>query len=139
MDQLDQHANQPAAPTTLGACVRQARDRAGLSLRNLEAITGISRPMLHRLERDQIDEPSPALLQRLADALELDSSDLFAFIGYQPSSSLPSLMPYLRAKYHLSPEAAAAAHAAVDRIVAQYDQRAPSVPTTDAPPNRDDV
>lgn len=121
---MDQHNDdQPAAPTTLGAAVRLARARAGLSLRHLEAITGISRPMLHRLERNQMDEPSPALLQRLADALEIDSSDLFAFIGYQPSNTLPSLMPYLRAKYHLPPDAAAEAHAALDRIVAKYDQR----------------
>src|SRR5690348_18490972 len=95
-------------PNTLGSFVRQARERAGLSLRNLEAIVGVSRQLLLRLEHDQLDNPSPALLHRLAQALELDSDDLFAFVGYRPSEKLPSLTPYLRAKYRPPPEALAA-------------------------------
>src|SRR5690349_10191960 len=95
---MNDHHDQP--PTSLGAYVKQARERARLSLRNLEAITGVSRPMLNRLERDLLDNPSPEVLHRVANALELDSDDLFAFVGYRPGEKLPSLAPYLRAKYH---------------------------------------
>ena len=113
--------DESAAPATLGAFVHQARERAGLSLRNLEAITGISRPTLNRLELDQVDNPSPSMLHRLAEALELNSDDLFAFVGYRPSKSLPSLAPYLRAKYQLPPDAVAEANEALQNILERYD------------------
>lgn len=108
-------------PSTLGTTVRRARERASFSLRNLEAIVGVSRQLLLRLEHDQLDNPSPALLHRLAQALELDSDDLFAFVGYRPSEKLPSLTPYLRAKYRLSPEALAEASEALRDILDKYD------------------
>src|SRR4051812_15382717 len=117
---MDTHNTEP--PATLGAYVRQARERAGLSLRHLEAITGISRPMLNRLELDLLDKPSPTVLQRVAEALELDSDDLFAFAGYRPSDKLPGLAPYLRAKYQLPPDALAEASEALHDILAKYDQ-----------------
>ncbi len=113
--------NSEQAPETLGVYIQQARERAGLSLRNLEAITGISRPMLNRLEHDQIDNPSPDVLLRLAEALELDSDDLFAFVGYRPSAKLPSLAPYLRSKYQLPPHAIAEASDALRDILDKYD------------------
>lgn len=109
-------------PKTLGELVRKARERAGLSLRNLEAITGISRTMLHRLELDQLDDPSADTLLRIADALELNSDDLFIFLGHQPSTDLPSLAPYLRSKYHLPPSALAEASQALRGILEKYDR-----------------
>lgn len=111
-------------PSTLGACIRQARERAGLSLRNVEAITGVSRSSIDRLERDALEHPNPGMLHRLAEALELNSDDLFAFVGYRPSGKLPSLAPYLRAKYRLPPEALAEANEALQDILDRYD-RAP--------------
>lgn len=109
-------------PMTLGSCIRQARERLRLSLRDLQAITHISRPMLHRLERDQVEQPNPRLLHQLGETLELNSDDLFALAGYQPSTQLPSLAPYLRAKYQLPPSAVAEAQAALHDILARYDQ-----------------
>ena len=119
------------APVTLGTLVRHARERAGLSLRHLEAITSVPRNTLHRLERDQLDTPSPVTLQRLADALELNRDDLFAFVGYRPSATLPSLAPYLRAKYQLPPDAAAEAHEALQGILERYDR----TPAAERPQN----
>lgn len=112
----------PDAALTLGAHIQRGRERAGLSLRHLAAITGIPKTTLHRLELDQMDHPSPALLQRVAEALELNSDDLFAFVGYRPSESLPSLAPYLRAKYHLPPEAIAEVNDALGGILDKYDR-----------------
>lgn len=114
--------NAAPAPATLGAFARRARERAGFSLRDLAAITRISRPMLQRLELDQLSNPSPTLLHRVAEALELNSDDLFAFVGYRPSGVLPSLAPYLRAKYRLPPHAVAEAHVALRGIVEKYEQ-----------------
>src|SRR5579862_5961284 len=110
------------SPVTLGRYVRAARERAGLSLRNLEAIAEIPRATLNRLELDQVDNPSPELLIRLADAVELDSNDLFAFVGYRPSDKLPSLAPYLRAKYRLTSQAAKQAHEVIQAILNRFDE-----------------
>lgn len=118
---MDEHTPTPE-PLTIGSSLRQARTRMGLSLRDLEAITHISRPMLHRLERDQIDQPNPRLLHRLAETLELNSDDLFALAGYRPSTQLPTLAPYLRAKYQLPPEAVAEAQVALEGILARYER-----------------
>ncbi len=115
-------SNAPETPKTLGQMILQARERAGLSLRNLEAITGISRATLNRLELDQVDDPSADTLLRLADALELNSDDLFILLGYEPSTDLPSLTPYLRSKYHLPPSALAEASEALRGILEKYDQ-----------------
>ncbi len=125
--------DEPAAPApvTLGRFVRQARERMGFSFRDLAAITGISRPTLQRLELDQLSNPSPTLLHHVAEALELNSDDLFAFAGYRPSEQLPSLAPYLRAKYRLPPHAVAEAHAALQGILEKYD-RTPGTPQSEA-------
>ena len=117
---MNEHDAQP--PVTIGTFVRQARERADLSLRNLEAITGIPRAKLNRLEHDQKIDNEPDVLHRLAEALELDSDDLFALAGYRPSEKLPRLTPYLRAMYHLPPKALAAASEALRDILDQYDR-----------------
>src|SRR5690242_11467023 len=86
--------------------------------------------MLNRFEHDQLEHPSPTVLQQVAEALELDSHDLFAFVGYHPSDNLPGLAPYLRAKYQLPPAALAEASKALRDILAKYDgfrEPAPSV------------
>jgi transcriptional regulator with XRE-family HTH domain len=84
---------QTPTPGTLDALARTARERAGFSLRNLEAIVGVSRQPLLRLEHDEIDNPIPVLLHRLAAARELARDDLVAFVGYRPSEKRPSLTP----------------------------------------------
>src|SRR5437773_8917748 len=89
-------------PETLGATLRAARLEAGLSVRQLARAAGINHSYLVKLETDQNDNPSAAHLQRLADALELDASDLLAFIGVEPSATLPSPRVYLRRKFGLS-------------------------------------
>lgn len=116
---MDRNAAQ--TPSTLGELVRQARERAGLSLRNLEAVTGIPRATLNRLELDHVDHPSPDTLLRVAEALELNSDDLFTFVGYRPSTDLPSLAPYLRTKYRLPPHALAEASQALRGILEKYE------------------
>lgn len=110
------------AAGTLGALIRQARERAGLSLRNLEAITGIPRATLNRLELDQVDNPSPDTLLRVAEALELNSDDLFTFVGYRSRTDLPSLAPYLRTKYRLPPNALAEASQALQGVLEKYER-----------------
>lgn len=88
-------------PSTLAAYLKMAREAAGLSGRQLAVRVGIHNSYLARLESGEFDHPSAELLQRIADILEVSSTDLLAFIGVKPPEGLPELAPYLRAKYHM--------------------------------------
>jgi transcriptional regulator with XRE-family HTH domain len=88
-------------PTTLGEYLRAAREQAGISQRQLASRVGIHNSYLARLESGENDSPAAELLQRIADILEISSTDLMAFIGVKPPQGLPDFAPYLRAKYHL--------------------------------------
>lgn len=87
--------------TKLGQFVREQRTRRGLSGQALAVAAGIDKGHLHRLEHGQIESPDPRVLVRIARALEVDVSDLYVAAGYAPGRGLPSMRPYLRAKYGL--------------------------------------
>jgi transcriptional regulator with XRE-family HTH domain len=73
-------------PTALGAYIRTVREEAGLSQRQLAGLAGFHHSMLARLESGEVaEQPKPENLQRLADALGIDSGDLLAFLGVKPS------------------------------------------------------
>jgi transcriptional regulator with XRE-family HTH domain len=101
---------------TLGTYLRAKREAAGLTLRELEQLTGISNGYLAKLENDQKDNPSAEKLQRLAEVLEVDASELLAFIGVEPSSSLPPARIYFRRKYGMDSTDAEA----LARLVEEY-------------------
>jgi transcriptional regulator with XRE-family HTH domain len=107
-------------PQTLGAYLRTARLEAELSIRQLARAAGINHSYLVKLENDQNDNPSAAYLQRLADVLEIDASDLLAFIGVEPPSTLPSPRVYFRRKFGLSDAEAAR----LSRLISEYTNKA---------------
>jgi transcriptional regulator with XRE-family HTH domain len=111
----------PKPAPTLGARLRSARLETGLTIRQLASLAGINHSYLVKLETDQNDHPSAAHLQRLADVLELDASDLLAYIGVDPSSMLPSPRVYFRRKFGVS-EAQADDLA---RLIADYTKKPP--------------
>lgn len=112
----------PQAPP-LGAFLRQAREAAGLSKLQLEAMSGVGRMTIQRLESDYYDEPSPDDLVRLARALELNETDLFLLAGLPVAKRAASLDVMLRTEYGLPPEAIAEAKQNIADIVAKYDSR----------------
>jgi transcriptional regulator with XRE-family HTH domain len=86
---------------SLGGYIREARIRAGLSQRQLAKLAGFHYSMLSRLESDQIaEQPKPENLQRLADALDIDSAELFAFLGVKPSTPEPKM--FFRRAYDMT-------------------------------------
>lgn len=87
--------------STLAEYLRLAREQVGMSQRQLASRVGIHNSYLARLESGETANPAAELLQRIADVLEISSTDLLAFIGVKPAEGLPDLAPYLRAKYHL--------------------------------------
>jgi transcriptional regulator with XRE-family HTH domain len=64
----------------LGAYIRQQRQLANLSLRQLADLTTLSNPYLSQIERG-LHEPSVRVLKLIADALELSAETLLARAG----------------------------------------------------------
>lgn len=90
--------------STLGGILKARREARGLSLTQLAAEAGISRPYLSRLERGEYIHPSVKVLIMLAECLGIASEDLYALTGYLRPTELPSFGPYLRAKHPDWPE-----------------------------------
>lgn len=90
----------------LADALRRHRHRAGLTVRELAAKSGLTPATVSRLETGHIESPRPEHLQRLARALDVDIEEFYALAGYLMPEGLPELRPYLRAKYGL-PERAA--------------------------------
>lgn len=80
-----------------GEWLRAFRISRGLSMRDLEARSGIQSGTLSRLEKGQF-RPKPDNVQRLARALQVPHADLMVAAGY-PAQQLPMLRPYLRAAF----------------------------------------
>jgi len=83
----------------LGEFIQQRRLQAGLSLRRLGELSGMSAAYLLKTERGDIKQPSPHHLQRLASQLGCEYEDLAALAGYSLPQGLPTLPVYLRTKY----------------------------------------
>src|SRR5690242_11002580 len=94
-----------ATKPTLAEALNRLRQRAGLSVRQLEDASGVARSVISRVENGEYREPTPATLTRLAVALNVDASELLTAAGYTATEAeaLPSIRPYLRTKYgHLT-------------------------------------
>jgi transcriptional regulator with XRE-family HTH domain len=98
----------PIQARRLGHLLRQRREQRGLGVRALEAASGVNVSSIVSLERGDILTPQPDTLKALAAALDLPVSDLFTVAGWLPAGELPTLKPYLRAKYRQLDEQAIA-------------------------------
>jgi transcriptional regulator with XRE-family HTH domain len=91
----------------LGAYVKELRTERGLSIRSLAAQAGVDWSWLAKVERGRYGSPDARSLWRVARALEVETADLYLEAGFGDAHGLPGFRPYLRAKYHLPPEAIA--------------------------------
>src|SRR6202022_927934 len=99
MGQTKQSDHHESGVSTLGDLLRSRREAAGLSLTQMAAKLGISRPYLSRLERGQYSNPSSKILIQLSKGLSIRTEDLYAMTGCLLPTELPSFAPYLRAKH----------------------------------------
>lgn len=86
-----EHKQQP----TVGEYVRQRREEAGLSIRELARRADIDFTHLSRIEKGE-KRPTAESLQKIGDALGIDSGELLAYAGIHPS--LPEPRAYFRRK-----------------------------------------
>lgn len=71
---------------TLGAYIRKARTRSGLTLRQLESATegSVSNAYISQIENGRVKQPSPVILNALAKALNVQPSNMMVLAGYGP-------------------------------------------------------
>ncbi|MCZ4498654.1 MAG: DNA-binding protein [Marmoricola sp.] len=66
---------------TLGGYLREQRDAAGMSLRQLAEQAGVSNPYLSQIERG-LRKPSAEVLQQLAKALRISAEQVYVQAGF---------------------------------------------------------
>ncbi|MBV9383365.1 MAG: helix-turn-helix domain-containing protein [Streptosporangiaceae bacterium] len=105
---------------TLGSYLRNQRESAGLATRELARQSGVPASYIAEIEGGKKTSPSAEILQKLATVLDIDTADLFAFIGVTPPQELPSVAPYLRTKYKLRGDALREAEQQLQRIIDKH-------------------
>jgi transcriptional regulator with XRE-family HTH domain len=94
---------------TLGQVLKAEREKRGLSLRNVEAATGIRNAHLSQIEGGTIARPEMSMLWELAALYDLDYGKLLRLAGYGGGEQPPSgrtrqrMTVALRAMEELSP------------------------------------
>jgi len=83
----------------LGIFVGGRRKQLGLSMRQLARQIGTNISTISALEGGSSLSPQPDTLKAIARVLEVPISDLFVVADWLPADELPTLRPYLRAKY----------------------------------------
>jgi transcriptional regulator with XRE-family HTH domain len=102
----------------LAQTLRRAREHSGLSVRQLQAVSGVAKSVISRFEHE--GSGSAQNLLALARALELRASDLFSQAGRPlptPNASLPAM---LRAEYDLPPEAIKEIQRNIEQVARKY-------------------
>ncbi len=62
---------------SVGAILRSLRELRGWKLRELKERTGISVPYLNQIERDEVLNPAPQKLERIAEVLGADLDEIY--------------------------------------------------------------
>jgi transcriptional regulator with XRE-family HTH domain len=71
-----------AVAKSLGNEIQRVRQLKGLSLQRVAQPAGVSATYLQKLERDEVESPSPHRLHSLARVLGVEYRDLFELAGY---------------------------------------------------------
>jgi transcriptional regulator with XRE-family HTH domain len=72
----------------LGRRIRELREQMDLSQAHLASCAQVSQGYLCQLEREEVKNPSAAILLRLASALYVDPHELLDAAGYTPVRSV---------------------------------------------------
>ncbi|SCX28119.1 helix-turn-helix domain-containing protein [Mycolicibacterium fluoranthenivorans] len=86
--------------------IANKRKESGISVAELGERAGVDRSTIWRLEQGKLSTPSGDSLIAIANVLDIRPVDLFVTVGWLPADELPSVGPYLRAKYDKLPDVA---------------------------------
>lgn len=112
-------AQQHAKGFTLGETLRQAREEHELTTRQLEALSGVPRNTINRLE-NEAGRPTAEPLRRLARALELNETDLFLLAGLPVPDQAASLDIMLRKGYGISDKELPELRREIEALIASH-------------------
>lgn len=135
-----------ATPGSLGEFIREQRESAQVSVRQLARLTGVSNPYLSQVERG-LRKPSAEILQQIAHGLQISAEQLYARAGLiEAREGTPEVVAAIFADPALSERhkhvlveiyqslrresAGSAAGAAPSRPAAKTPTTAPTTPTT---------
>lgn len=75
----------------LGQRLREVRETAGHSLREMERRSGLNSGYLSQLEQTKISHPNPSILRKVAEAYGVRMEDVLAWAGYASEDQLDIL------------------------------------------------
>lgn len=81
----------------IGEVIAEAREKAGLSQRQLAKIANISNAQLSKIESGEIEIPNPKMLRRLSTHINLNYQDLMYMIGL--GLEVSPLNPFIKDYY----------------------------------------
>lgn len=87
--------------TDIGAFIKQHRESAKLSLRNLADKSGISNPYLSQIERG-LRRPSARILKSIAGGLSIQAESLYLKAGLLDESMSPTVVEAIEVDDQLS-------------------------------------
>jgi len=94
----------PEQVQAIGAFLREHREAKGLSLRDLEALSGVGNSVIARFETGAFNRLDPDKLARLSRALGVSLNEVLAAGGVTSGADLPTMPVYLRSRYEGLPE-----------------------------------
>lgn len=109
----------------LATLLRDARERAGLTAREVARRAELDVTAVTRIESGQRTRPTPEVVRAIGAVLGIPAADLFSVADWLPKDELPTLRPYLRVKYRDLPDEAVAE---VERLINNYTERYGSGP-----------
>ena len=116
----------PEQAKQLGTLLTGCRKSLGLSMRQLASETGMNVATISVLEAGTNLSPLPETLKDIARVLNIQMADLFVIADWLPSDQLPTLRPYLRAKYRdLDEESITALERYADRLIERHGATGP--------------
>ena len=104
----------PEQAARLGQLIRARREQAGMTIRELADDAEMNFATVSRIEQGKFATPGHDKLARIAQALGLNTADVFALADYTVPADLPSFEPYLRSKYQDMPAGA------IDELTASF-------------------
>ncbi len=82
--------------SNLGSYLKQIRKKLNLTLRDVQAETGISNAYLSQLENSKSSNPSPNILHKLAEYYKISYEFLMKLVGYPTISEERRITPFHR-------------------------------------------
>jgi transcriptional regulator with XRE-family HTH domain/Zn-dependent peptidase ImmA (M78 family) len=82
MNSVDEGGDQRVSDDGLGARLRELRDKKGLGLREVAAKAEVNHGYLSQLERGEVAQPAPAILQKLSKGYGVPFPVLMDWAGY---------------------------------------------------------